>query len=597
MFDRKFTIKGWLIVIGVILAQLIACTAPADAPAGAAARVALPVVPREQTLIVMAGPANQYTQFNNHNPFTPSSSDAFHVGTLPAMYEPLIMFNVLTGEHENWLAERWAYNADFTELTLKLRASIKWNDGAPFTADDVVYSFNMNRDHAAGMVNLADVPAFLKEAVKVDDLTVKLVLKRPNPSFWATTLGTNHSPVVVPKHIWADKNPLEFTNFDLAAGLPVGSVPFKLVAASPQQKVYDRRADWWAVETGFKPLPNVKRIIYLPQQAESQAAQMMISNQLDMGPIMQVPTLKAVLAQNPKITMFTGQKAPYGYLDWCPTELNLNASEPPYNDKDIRWALNYAIDRAKLVELAEAGAGVPALHPFTPYAWFQPFGDALKAIFANYAYDTAAHLDKVNAIMARKGYTKNTSGLWVDSRGATFAMNIYVPDWLRPYGPPLIQQLRNAGFDATFDIAPGLASAVQTGVQRAALVCKGPSGVQGMDPYFMLSIYRTQYFRPTGEPAPTWWATSRWQNTEYDALVEQMALLSPDDPKTMELFKQAMAIWIGELPDIFVAQLIIRYPMNTTYWTNWPTQDNVYGFPHSWQHNFMLTFINLQPVP
>src|SRR5690606_20144124 len=122
-------------------------------------------------------------------------------------------------------------------------------------------------------------------------------------------------------------------------------------------------------------------------------------------------------------------------------DLNLNASEPPYDDKDIRWAISYAIDREKLVGLAEAGAGVPALHKFTPYAWFQPFEEALQEIFAKYEYDTAAHLDKVDEIMTSKGWTKNGDGLWTDSSGATFAMNIFVPDWLKAYGPPLVQQL------------------------------------------------------------------------------------------------------------------------------------------------------------
>ena len=70
----------------------------------------------------------------------------------------------------------------------------------------------------------------------------------------------------------------------------------------------------------------------------------------------------------------------------------------------------------------------------------------------------------------------------------------------------------------------------------------------------------------------------------------------PAERPPRELFKQAMDIWVSEMPDIYVGQLIIRYPMNTTNWTNWPTQDNVYGFPHSWQHDFMLTFINLKPA-
>ena len=81
-------------------------------------------------------------------------------------------------------------------------------------------------------------------------------------------------------------------------------------------------------------------------------------------------------------------------------------------------------------------------------------------------------------------------------------MKIAVPDWLKNYGPPLSQQLRDAGFDASFDTSPGLDSQVQTGQQPLYFNCQGPAGVKGMDPYFMLSIFEAQYYRPTGEPAP-----------------------------------------------------------------------------------------------
>lgn len=595
----------------LMLLLLAACAAPA-APAGqapaaepaAGSEAAAPAetagelreVPRERTLIIMAGGPNQYTLFNNHNPYIPGSDAGFHTGTLPATQEPLIMFNVLTGEYENYLAETWEYNDDFTEITVHLRDGVKWSDGEPLNADDVVFTFNMLRDNAASMVHLADLPAFLSEAVKVDDLTVTLKLNKPNPAFWATTLTTNHGIHILPEHVWKDQSPLEFTNFDLGKGWPLGTGPYKLVAASPQQKVYDLREDWWALETGFREKPQVERIIYLPAQDESQAAQLLITNQIDMGPIMQVSTLKTVLAQNPKVMTFTGQEPPYGYLDWCPIDLNLNASQAPYDDKDIRWAISYALDRAKLVELAEAGAGVPALHQFTPYGWFAPFEEALQPIFDKYGYGVAPQLEKSAEIMEGKGYTKNADGLWADSSGATFKMNIYVPEWLKGYGPPLSQQLRDAGFDATFDTSPGLGSAVQTGEQLESFGCKGPSGVLGMDPYFMLAIYTGEYFRPTGEPAPIWWATSRWQNAEYDALVEQIAPLQADDPALMDLFVQAMDIWVSEMPDVYVGQLIIRYPMSTEYWTGWPSQEDPYGFPHSWQWELQKTFVNLKPA-
>ena len=67
------------------------------------------------------------------------------------------MFNVLTGEHENWLAETWEYNDDFTEITMKLREGITWQDGMPFTAEDVAFTFNLVRDHQDEMVHTAEI--------------------------------------------------------------------------------------------------------------------------------------------------------------------------------------------------------------------------------------------------------------------------------------------------------------------------------------------------------------------------------------------------------------------------------------------------------
>ena len=145
-------------------------------------------------------------------------------------------------------------------------------------------------------------------------------------------------------------------------------------------------------------------------------------------------------------------------------------------------------------------------------------------------------------------------------------------------------------------MAPGLGSLVQTGEQAVFCGCQGPSGVKGMDPYYMLSLFTSEYYRPTGQPAVTIDAISRWKLDKYDAIVAQMSSLKVEDPKTMELFVEAMDVWFENLPMLYVAQLIIRYPMSTEYWTGWPSKEDPYGFPHSWQQEFQKTILRLQPT-
>ena len=575
--------------------------APGTTPSPAGAVTPAPgqvrQVPRERTLIVMqGGDAGQNPDYANFNLYVTGSQNGWHAGPLQTMNEPLIMFNVLTGEYENWLAESWEYNDDFTEILLKLRQGIEWSDGTPFTAEDVAFTFNLLRDHQDELINTAEI-SFLEEAIAEDELTVRFVLNKANPRWWATTLTSNHGVAeqILPKHIWEGQDITTFSFYDPQKGWPIATGPFKLVSTSPEQKIFDRRDDWWAAKTGFKQLPQVERVIYIPIRDESQSAQMLITGEIDMSKILSVPTIQSAIAQNPKIITFSGQNPPYGYLDWCPIDLNFNCDVEPWNNPTLRWAVNYALDREKLVSLAEAGAGVTALHQFTPYDWFKPFEEALQPLYQKYGLDTKAHPDKVEQLMTELGYQKNADGFWAKD-GQVLDMTIYVPDWLKAYGPPLTQQLNDAGFKAQFDPSPGLGTKVQTGEQALGFGCKGPSGVKGMDPYFMLSIYTSQYYRPTGQPAPIWWATSRWRNEEYDRIVAQMDTLKPEDPKTLELFVQAMDIWFREMPDVFVAQLIIRYPMSTEYWTGWPTQEDPYGFPHSWQQEFLKTILRLKPA-
>ena len=60
--------------------------------------------------------------------------------------------------------------------------------------------------------------------------------------------------------------------------------------------------------------------------------------------------------QNPKITTYSGQKPPYGYIDWWPFSLYVNNELKPFDDKDFRWAISYYIDRQQIIEVGFSGA-------------------------------------------------------------------------------------------------------------------------------------------------------------------------------------------------------------------------------------------------
>jgi peptide/nickel transport system substrate-binding protein len=117
-----------------------------------------------------------------------------------------------------------------------------------------------------------------------------------------------------------------------------------------------------------------------------------------------------------------------------------------------------------------------------------------------------------------------------------------------------------------------------------------------MDPYFMLSIFSSQYYRPTGQPAPVSWATSRYRNADYDAIVEKISPLKVEDPQTPQYLDQAMDIWFKELPMVNFAQLVLRYSLNTTYWTGWPSKDDPFGLVDPWRQELLKTLLKLQPT-
>jgi ABC-type transport system substrate-binding protein len=116
------------------------------------------------------------------------------------------------------------------------------------------------------------------------------------------------------------------------------------------------------------------------------------------------------------------------------------------------------------------------------------------------------------------------------------------------------------------------------------------------DPYATFELFHGRHLAPSGTSAGSYF--SRYKNPEFDAILDQMAVLSTDDPKFEELAVQALEIYWREVIDVPVIQWLHRIPYNETYWVNWPTQNNLAMGVNGayWAHTGMLVITNLKPA-
>lgn len=546
---------------------------------------------------------NQFTDVKLFNPFVTGIARS----GWQFAFEPLYFYNMYNtdqvcgppgmpcqGGEIPWQAESYAYNSDYTELNIKLRPQVTWSDGQPFTANDVVFTLNMLKDNAPKLIYSVEMKTWVKDVVAVDDHNVKVTLTQANPRFmfdylqWHSDLGLP----IVPEHIFKGQDPTTFTNYDLSKNWPIVTGPWQLKASLPEQKFWDRRDDWWGAKVGFHPLPAMKRVIVLPNYTDDKQAELLVANQVDCTHGFQAPyIIPSVLPRNPKLHMWTtGDKPPYGVVDMSTvTTLDFNDAKAPFNDTQIRWAINHALDRKQIISIGTHGIGDPTSLPFPPYGVMKQYYDAVSDILQKYPID-AFDLNKTAQIMQSKGYAKDQAGFWAKG-GKRFSFIITLPPpFFTDITPVIVAQLRKGGFDVTFKSPTNRGTLVSTGEVDAFLDIPGGSV---RDPYTTLSFDTTKLSAPTGQPAVQ---PYRWKNEQYDTLLDELAKLPGSDPKFMQIYHQAMEIWIPNLPQIPLIQRYMFLPVNTTYWTNWPDEKNPYITPSSWHRTAGMFIHSLKSV-
>ncbi len=565
-----------------VLSRLAAAAAVAISVSSAAQ--AQDNVDRKDVLITEAWPAGtSFKNYNNLNPFAVGNDLRNHV---VFVYEPLFYWLNLNGEHLPYLATSYKFNDEYTSVTVTLREGATWADGQPFTADDVVFTFEMLRKNGNGKNDLVwakDVAAALKEAVKVDDRTVRFDLNGRDPRFVLRVLTVKFTNGIfpMPKHIW-DKveDPASFQNFDPARNLPVGTGPYRVVAALPERIVLDRRDDWWGAKPNvwgsqqgafYADLPEVKRIITIPRGEPQQAAQQLAAQQVDWIVEAPVPIMKRLLAQYPFITTLTDRKSPYGNVDWWATAMFFNHASPAVADVNVRKAILHTINAKQVVDIFHEGAAELLYQPYPEFKILKPYIDDLTPLAKERGFQQPDP-KKAAGYMEQAGYKKDAQGFWAKD-GKRWSAELHGPPPLEAIGPILAEQLRRGGFEVSWHKRPDYLQVVYTG--KADMVLWGNNG-SIFDPEDTMLLYHSKFYRPVGESTPRF---HRWRNARFDELTDKVGQLPPNDPAIRPLLKEAFTIWMDEVVLVPIAQWYHRIPFSTVNWTGWPSEANPYAPP------------------
>jgi ABC-type transport system substrate-binding protein len=513
------------------------------------------------------------------------------------MWEPLMYFGIFKDDFIPWLAESMEYTSeDFTTLQIKINPLAKWSDGTPVTARDVVFTFE-------GQLNNASLPyhaaflQFMDSAVATDDLTVDVTFKIPAPRFKFEVLCLKFDTgiPIVPAHALEGAEDVNA----VAGGVEMPhSGPYDLVAWNANQKIFNLRESWWAVEAGVATLPDVKRVVMVQLggqvgQNMDTVAQRLVNNEMDSALDMRSSVIGNILAQNPAITTHTGNASPYGYLDWWPNSLWMNTQVAPYNDARVRRAISLSINRDLINEILYEGAQIATIFPFPLYPGLQAFVDTPEVQASIAARQPGLYdPDAAAALMEEAGFTMNGSGLW-EKDGATVNCTIHGFEGIHSdIVPILVEFLLASGFDASINFGT---DAYQNMADGAPGLYMFGHGASLKDPYAALELFHGRFSEAIGTSAGNN-RFSRYSNPEYDALLDTMAPLDATDPVFHQNAAAALDLYWRDQIDVPIIQWLHRIAYNQTYWTNWPTTENVAGGSNGafWAHTGLLVVTGLK---
>lgn len=526
------------------------CAAPVQTSGGGAAA--------DGSTSMLIGADNGSPTFErNFNPYSSNKRN-----TASYIYEPLVIVNEMSGDETPWLAESYE-QPDASTVVFHLRDGVTWSDGEELTADDVVFTFDLLLQHP--QLDLRGVGEHIA-SVEADGSDVIVHLSSedvPGAVIIAQTM-------IVPEHLWADvDDPVTFTNED-----PVGTGPYTLGEFTPNQYTLVKNETYWQADKVA-----ADRLVQPAANSELD----IVNKGYDWAYAFMSDVEDTWVKADPEHNT-------YWYPAGATIALIPNMTKAPYDNLDFRKGIAAALDKQAIADKAEQGYVDQASQSGLMLPAQEKLLDPDLPNQGVVEQDTDAAL----AHFAAAGYTQS-GGKMVDANGQQLTIRITTPngwsDWLQG-----VQQVKTqlGALGIEVEVVQPQPAAYQREMRSGEFdMVMGTVGGTGQPYQDFSGMMGARFYQDVGTTASG--NFGRFRSPEADALLDELKV-TVDDARQAEIAQELQTIAYEQLPMISLFYGGSWGLFSTKSFTGWPSADDPYASPKTWDQTPLLILTSLEPA-
>jgi peptide/nickel transport system substrate-binding protein len=421
---RQTILKSAVVASALALGVAACSSSTSSSPPSAKAATGQPLVIESTPLAPMT---------DNFNPLS-STSTGFITNSVALYNEPLYIWNYLRPTEPGipvLASGQPTWSNGGKSLTIPIRSGVKWNDGKPFSASDVAFTFNMIKAHPSLYTSGAPI---VTSATATSPTSVTLNFAKPQ----FANLFLIGQVYIEPQHVWSTvSNPVTYTDPS-----PVGTGPFMLGHFSPQGYTLKQNPYFYD-----KSAVHVPEIDFPSYNTNANLVPPIQSGSIDWAGNYVSDIQGNYLSKSPENHTWLSS-APY-FNDNNVVTLFVNTTKAPLNDPAVRQAISYGIDRQQLSQQGETGYEPPTS---SASGLMLPVDNSYLPPSLSNDLPAAGDPAKVASVLQADGYAK-VNGKWTKN-GKTIAFKISDPIPYSDYYTDdqlIAHQLNALGFNVTVD--------------------------------------------------------------------------------------------------------------------------------------------------